>query len=303
MKMKTLIIIVINLNTFSVCSQGLLNMDFDYSNISFEDTAEYKFVKQDTSDIWQIVEPNKQILFIPTIHAYLGKFAIISDTNTYYANNINAWFQFKLLFGEGDSYYITYSQKYDFEENKDGGIIETSYDNGITWQNILFDPLIQSNLEAVQNFYSPEDTINAFQNQPGFTGLQSEIEMVYITFEALDSTRGKTMLLRFSIGTDSVNAQNEGWMLDDFRFGGILKDNIESYKNNGTSIDAYPNPSNEIITVYSYNESIKKLEIISFTGEILLEKLNTNSIEITDRLNGVYLLRINDRYIKKLFIK
>lgn len=301
--MKTLIIIVINLNILLVCSQEFLTMDFAYSYINFEDTAKYKFVKTDTSNIWQIVEPKKQILFIPAIHAYLGKFAIISDTNTYYANNINAWFQFKLLFGEGDSYYITYSQKYDFEENKDGGIIETSYDNGATWQNILFDPIIQSNLEIVENLYSSEDTISVFQNQPGFTGLQSEIEMVYIEFEALDSTRGKTMLLRFSIGTDSVNAQNEGWMLDNFRFGGILKDNIESYKNNGTSIDVYPNPSNKIITVYSPYESIKKLEIISFTGEILLEKLNTYSIEITDKLNGIYLLRINDRYTKKLIIK
>ena len=32
-----------------------------------------------------------------------------------------------------DAYSIQFDYKYDFENSKDGGIIETSYNNGVSW--------------------------------------------------------------------------------------------------------------------------------------------------------------------------
>ncbi len=272
-------------------SQELLNMGWSFNSIiNFEDTTENKYIDIDTSNIWQIVEPDKQILFIPPEHSYLGNYAIIGDTNNFYANNINSSFQFKLLFGDGDFYDIGFSQKYDFEENKDGGIIETSYDNGNTWQNILFDSIIQNNLVDAFNLYNSEDTISSFQNQPGFTGLQSNIESVIIQFDALESLRGDSMLRRFTISTDSVDNQNEGWMLDHFGFSGALRDGIES-NNYGAKIDIYPNPVKNLLEIKTDNE-ITRVKIISLLGITLLEKegLNIKSIDLTGIDTGIYLV-------------
>ncbi len=228
---------------------------------------------------------------IPSTDPYLGKKAIISDTNIYYRNNIQSSFQFRLLLGEGDSYEISFSQKFDFEINKDGGIIETSYNNGVTWQNILFDTLIQNNLEVLYNFYNSEDLISSFQNQPGFTGLQSDLKRVMITFKANKSIHGTTMLLKFSIATDSNDNHHEGWMLDDFRFGGIINDNIETYDFD-EGIQIYPNPVKNVLAVKSTIEDVIRIRIVSLLGITILEEkgIHLNLLDLSGLNPGIYLL-------------
>ena len=304
--MKRLYFLLVLCYSILSYSQELLYMGWPHSSINFEDTTEYKYISIDTSNIWQIIEPDKQILFIPPEYPHLGEYAIISDTNSYYTSNINASFQFKLLGGSGNYYEISFFQKFDFENNKDGGIIETSYDNGITWQNIILDSIIQNNLVDTYNLYSTEDTIISFENQPGFTGLQSDIERVIITFNALESMRGDSMLLKFSIGTDSADAQNEGWMLDDFAFGGIYVYVRESINNNGSRIIISPNPVKDVLEIKSDKKNITSIKIVSLLGTTLLEKngFNLDSIELEGIYSGIYLIVCEDikdnRWIYKI---
>jgi len=71
---------------------------------------------------------------LPSDDPYLGEYAIISDTNDYYPIKIKSSFQFKLLLDCGcDVYSINFSHKYDFDKNKDRGIIESSFNNGLSW--------------------------------------------------------------------------------------------------------------------------------------------------------------------------
>ncbi|MBN2613292.1 MAG: T9SS type A sorting domain-containing protein [Bacteroidales bacterium] len=278
--------------SISFCyAQEILYMGKAFSTINFEDTVEYKYVGIDTKNVWRIAEPHKEILFIPQTHSYLGKYAIISDTNRFYNSNIRASFQFRLFLGEGDSYGISFSQKYDFEKNKDGGIIETSYDNGVTWQNIIFDTIIQNNIENTSNLYGIADKISSLEDQPGFSGLQSDIQSVSITFGADELIRGDIMLLKFSLGTDSNDAQNEGWMLDDFKFSGIETVVIESSINK-TDVKIYPNPVKNVLKIESEDVKITDVKILSISGKKLLEKsgYDIRNIDMTGFHSGMYLV-------------
>lgn len=302
--MKQLFVILISLNTLLISSQEIVDFGFGGSRINFEDTSEYKFVKVDTNNVWIITEPKKQILFLPTNPSYLGKFAIISDTNEFYPVNIKSSFQFKLKLMEGcDGYTLAFSHKYDFESYRDGGIIETSFDNGMNWQNILHDSVINSNLNHVYGLYNLVDTIHSFNNQPGFTGLQSEINNVSISFWSYGHyyLAGDTMLLRFTIKSDSVNNNHEGWMLDEFIFGGFLVEINEIDSDN--SIYVYPTPSNDIIYIKYKNEAIKIAEIISLNGETVFKSYNNNIINTEHIPKGFYLLKINNNHIRKIIIK
>jgi hypothetical protein len=293
--MRNLIIIVLYFNALSIYSQEALNWGY---NLNFEDTSEYKYVGIDTNNIWYITKPQKQILSSPS-------YAIISDTNKYYPKNVKSSFQFKLVFDYGcDAHAIMFWHKYDFEINKDGGIIETSYNNGISWQNIIYDTIIMDNVfDDISGLYNLNDTISSFNNQPGFTGLQSEIKAVSIDFwnYLIYTKELDTMLLRFTIVSDSVDTNNEGWMLDDFVFYSILVGIYE--KEYGNNIYISPNPSNSIITINSPIERIKKVDIISLNGVKIIEEYNTNSICIDKIPAGFYLIKINDKYIEKLLIE
>ena len=104
-------------------AQELLNLGIVNSNINFEDTIKHKYIAIDTQNIWQIDKPEKVILFLPPSSPYLGEKVIFTDTSKYYTSNIESSFQFILYLGEGNTYKILLEHKFDFEPNKDGGII------------------------------------------------------------------------------------------------------------------------------------------------------------------------------------
>ncbi len=60
--MKKILILLLLIPEIISYSQELLVMGYPSSSINFEDTSEYKYVFTDTNNIWQIVEPKKQIL-------------------------------------------------------------------------------------------------------------------------------------------------------------------------------------------------------------------------------------------------
>jgi hypothetical protein len=309
--MRTLIIIIINLSVLSLYSQELLYLGWPHSSINFEDTSEYKYVSNDTNKVWHIGKPQKDILFLPSNHLYLGKYAIVTDAIDCYPDSIHASFQFKLTLGEADEYEISFSHKYDFEENSDGGIIETSFDLGQTWNNILSDPKTQDRITYLNNFYSLTDTISSNNNQPGFTGLQVNITRVIISFLADEDIRGDTMLLRFTITSDSIDTQNEGWMLDYFRFGGIMTYNIESNFSD-VKIQIYPNPIDNLLFINNENNinDIKQIHIINSAGIIIMsnnvDRKKHFMIDLSRLTSGIYYIRFdmtNNEFITKVFIK
>jgi hypothetical protein len=126
-----------------------------------------------------------------------------------------------------------------------------------------------------------------------------------------EDIRGDTMLLRFTITSDSIDMQNEGWMLDDFRFGGIRTYNIES-NNSDVKIQIYPNPGDNLLVIKNEDHlnDIKQIHIINTAGTTIMS-INVNRkkhfmIDLSRFTSGIYYFRfnmINNESITKAFIK
>ncbi|MBN1414677.1 MAG: T9SS type A sorting domain-containing protein [Bacteroidales bacterium] len=287
--------IVCNSQEIFCLGQGLgADLDFEYP-------THYNYVKIDTDHVWFITRAEKEILFADTPN---NKHSLITDTSDYYKNNIKSSVNFKLCFSKCEDYTIMFWHKYDFERNKDGGIIETSHDNGLTWQNIIHDTLIMNNIKDTVRLYNNSDIISSYGDQPGYTGRQSEDKSVRINFYAREYMLEDTMLLRFTISTDSTDAQNEGWMLDDFHFYG--EETAINYRINDIKPLVYPNPASSYINIYDEQKTVDAVKIISLTGETIIEKKGGNicTLNIDSLAAGFYLLvcrnEHNDFHVLKL---
>ena len=287
--MKHILLFLLLVKASIALPQELLHWGLDRV-ISFENTSDYKYILLDTTDIWQIGKPRKDILFLPP-NSPFAENAIFTDTAQYYAVNKKASFQFKLRLDGNDSYYLHFYQKYDFEPNKDGGIIETSHDNGQSWSNIILDTVIMNHIIELR-LYASEDTIAAFENQPGFTGTNASMGSRFIEWEDPGYLMYRdTILLRFSFASDSVETPHEGWLLDEITFGGGLVPIDERKEQQGIQI--YPNPASERINLLYNNQAFSLIEIYSFAGQklISLQGGGMDTIDISTLAPGIYILR------------
>lgn len=110
---------------------------------------------------------------------------------------------------------------------------------------------------------------------------------------------------------NSITITNNGSILLAGNNGVILKDTllIPLYTNNNTfenknDVTIYPNPTNEYLTIKS-SDKIKKVEIMDINGRILLSKNNHSSLDISEYIDGIYIIRIytGNKIIIKSFIK
>jgi len=287
MKKNILILFVAICSFYTALSQEIIE-SFRIA-ITFEYTSQYQFIQFSNDSVWFIGEPEKDRLSLP---GSLGSNAIFTDTIRFYKKSNYASFQFRLRL-VGSIHCFEFYQKYDFEDQKDGGIIETSYDGGNTWQNIIHDENIMNNINPheLYNLYGENDTIAAFGGQPGFTGTFLEGGYFGICWYEYEHYLD-TFLLRFTFASDSADTENEGWLLDDFSFWTPVEDKIRADFNTGKLL-IWPNPAiNEIHLDSGYPARITKIEIYSFLGNLISEKyVYSETIDISDLNPGFYILR------------
>ncbi len=293
--MKNILLFVLFIRTISISSQDLIEVNWGGIELSLENTYEYVFLNISNDSVWKIMEPEKDILYLPTGNPDFGIYAIITDTSLYYRRNLSSYFNFKLRLSSTDKYTFKFYHKYDFEENIDGGIIETSYDDGETWQNILIDENILETLISFNNLYSEDDTISSYNGSPGFTGTLEELTEVTIQFEPNEYIDGETMLLRFTISSDSVDSEHEGWMIDFFSFNGGIQIGIEECKfSHNEEIIAY-NSSMNIIQFRP--DDINDIWLYSIDGKLIMNKKDNciKYIDITNLSKGLYFIICLDK--------
>ena len=76
---------------------------------------------------------------------------------------------------------------------------------------------------------------------------------------------------------------------------------------NTPTISVYPNPASNILNISSTNEKINNIALFTILGQEIL-KLETNNrnqvnVDIEHLNEGVYVLKINNNYAKKVIIK
>ncbi len=118
----------------------------------------------------------------------------------------------------GQSLVITFDHAYQFEFSDDtawdGGVLEVSSDQGESWEDVsnYLDPGYNGTIDSVAN---PINGVEAFTDEsPGYPKMQP------MTLDFGEAFAGKSVLLRFRIGTDSA-AGAEGWSIDNIAVSGI----------------------------------------------------------------------------------
>jgi hypothetical protein len=125
--------------------------------------------------------------------------------------------------------------------------------------------------------------------------LQSSPTNTCIIFQADDNQIYDTILLRFTVSSDSVDNQNEGWMLDYFKFGGIDSD-LNKEISQKAPVKIYPNPAGDFLNIVSKKEDIICVNVTNIYGENVINhnKYDGSTIDVTNLIPGIYFLICQD---------
>jgi hypothetical protein len=263
----------------------------------FDSSAFALFTTIDTSytaNIWQVGPPQKVIFD----NSWTAPNVLVTDTINTYPTNNRSQFQFTVppdLFG-WSVLAIQWNQKLDMESGKDGGIIEYSIDSGATWTNVFNDPY-------TYNFYG-FDTLNQDTLTTGeyaFSGVDSTWKSIWLCFDNnfLFLLTGE-LTVRFTFHSDSVDTQQEGWMIDQFY---VQQTIVHTVKKTETDAQPYLKVYPTATTGRVYIEAeklqefhiIESIELISTDGKIVKTWGTSPTkfyIDIDEQTNGMYYLKV-----------
>lgn len=249
-------------------------------------------IHPDTGNIWQVGTPHKMIFN----KAATVPRALVTDTiNNYPVNNVS---RFTVTIRNYHDFYgvfaIHWKQKLDLEDGIDAGIIEYSKDFGATWNNV------HNTLSTYQFYgYQPanKDTIGG---EYCFTGTDTTWRDIWLCFHStvLFDFGNDTLLVRFSLKSDSSDSGQEGWMIDNLT---IHETFVHPVKEISMTEDlvVYPNTTTGIVNVEHKKNGdihpIRQMELLDADGR-LLKTYGPNYakvvLDISNYPNGQYYLRV-----------
>lgn len=301
---KLLLLLTISLATLQSFAQTVYCV---WDSITFEESYAYIVNGTSNQNIWQIGKPSK-IIFDS---AYSSNSAMVTDTLNNYPLNNNSHFDLKIgEFNFHTSYdcnvFIEIKHKFDTDTLKDGGFITVSYDNGLTWANIIndnatyFEARPDNNGFNGLNLYTENDTL--FNGEYGFSGKSNGWQTTRFAWfnmpmkNTLDFL-GDTMIIRFNFISDDIENNREGWMIDNIKLYSVdLGDGIDEPK--PLEFNLSPNPMNETSMIELTNYREVELSILDIQGRVVRQQtyFNNQSIVINkDELNsGIYFVKLKE---------
>ena len=251
---------------------------------TFEDPAYYYctggsyMVENNPSaaNVWQVCVPNKPIFN----QAASPTHAILTDSTGPYPVNDTSVFILKayIVPTPDDVPAIGGWYKFDSDSLKDFGRIDISYDQGITWTDILSDT-----------------TIYWTTQKPVFTGRVyqwREFSASFMYYPISD-----TVYFRYTFISDNIQTNQQGWMLDDI----YVVDHIEGIHNpdHEAELSVFPNPSKDKVTISGLNSrGLRDVSIFDLLGGLRLHQTlsdGNNQLDIASLADGAYIMRVNMR--------
>lgn len=287
--MKTILsFLLVLFSFFSLFSQELgeffedENNNFDYTIPILMDTGATSY------HVWQIGVPHKPLFdeaaSIPN--------AILTDTINNYPENLDDSFTILLdPMDYGIIYALQWNQKLDLDSAKDFGIIEFSTDTGNTWSNVFDNPF-------VYNFYGfeLENQMNLTDSTYAFSGRDTTWQNVWLCFDYYFYEN--PIQVKFTIQSDSINNNNEGWMMDNFlaHITGVHTINDGEQKE---YLQVYPNVTTGRVFIEARKiddkHKIEKMELFDSSGRLVEtfgESPTKFFIDIDHHSKGNYILKI-----------
>jgi hypothetical protein len=244
-----------------------------------------------SSNIWQIGPPQK-VLFnsaatVPNV--------IVTDTINNYPPGNTSSFSFQVInqFGFQGVLALQWMQKLDLDTNYDGGLIEFSVNDGLTWENAFNNPY-------VYNFYGfnneNHDTLVSGEN--AFSGTDTTWRDIWLCLDLSWLSFQDTAMMRFTLKSDSVDNGREGWMIDNMMahitiVHTLKNDPLPSYLN------VFPNPASNIVHIEAQKlqqfHIIETMELYDAHGRLVESWRNIPTkfwINTEKYANGNYLLKV-----------
>ncbi len=278
-----------------------------YNNFDTQRTLEILIDSTSADTIWQIGTPQKLILNETSSMPN----ALITDTLNTYLTSTEASFVVEMSEYSMQSFpyiQLEWFQKIDFEDGVDGGIIEVSYDGQQTWRNIFSDILYRPEVVGTYQW----DTLH--NQQAGVTGTSALSWMGICWGTAIGNPPDEieSVHVRFKMTTDSIDTQQDGWLMDDFYVGlGVIGNT--SNQANFSKMSIYPNPTaNEIaISVEEVIDEVVDVYVYDNTGRMVYTEKAPLFGEVTHRIDmstlqqGMYYLLMKGEKVqyREKFIK
>jgi hypothetical protein len=252
------------------------------------------YIAPDSSNVWQIGTPQK-VIFDSTA---TQPNAIVTDTINFYPTNDTSRFIAKiwLNFGNWGVFALQWKQKLDMDTSFDGGIIEYSIDTGNTWINVFNNPY-------VYNFYG-YDTLNADTLSGGefaFSGTDTTWKDIWLCFDLswLQQFQwNDTILFRFTLLSDSVNNNKEGWMIDNMLAHITIIHTVKETEQD-RYLNVYPNPASNIVHIQAEKimdfHIIEQMELVDPLGRVVEKWTNIPTkfwFDVSKYNDGLYFLKV-----------
>lgn len=297
---RILLVIVLMFNIKTCIAQITLKQYFDGRDTNANNSI---FINFDTSssNIWQIGKPQK-IIFNS---AATFPNALVTDTlHAYPSNNVS---RFSIGINHGLWSWgigaIQWKQKLDLDAQMDGGIIEYSTDTGTTWHNVFNNPYIY-------NFYG-FDSINKDTLPNGdyaFTGTDTSWKDIWLCFDASYFHTVDTLILRFTLKTDTVDNLKEGWLIDNILFHRTMIHTVVKTIPDSNYLKVYPTITTGIVNILAEKlqryHIIESMQLYDMQGR-LVQQFGISPtkffIDISHHPNGTYYLKINTNLKSQTF--
>jgi len=288
--MKSKLFVIVLLMGATTLNSQTLSQYFDGADTSAWNSL-FIELDPDTSNIWQIGQPQK------TIFDSAATFpnAILTDTMKGYLPDNISRFSFKIQpdFFQFGILALQWKQKLDLDEGHDGGIIEFSLDNGITWQNVFNNPY-------VYNFYGfdPANQDTLVTGEFAFSGTDGSWKDIWLCFDVSFLYLYDSIPFRYTLKSDTVDSGREGWMIDNMLAHMTIIHTVNEKPQNDY-FNVYPTvtrgPVNIKIIKLDDFHIIESMELMSLNGNVAERygpcptKFNIN---ISEHPEGLYYLLI-----------
>ncbi len=284
----TFILCVVQYSTAQYYTQYFDGADTSGWNVIFIETD------SSASNVWQIGAPQKVIFDSAATHPN----AIVTDTVNFYPVNNTSRFIAKIPnnFGSWGVFALQWMQKLDLDASLDGGMIEYTIDSGNTWISVFNNPF-------VYNFYG-FDTANVDTMAGGeiaFSGADSTWKDIWLCFDLSWMQQfqfNDTIMFRFTLSSDSVNNNKEGWLIDNMIAHITLLHTIKE-KEQENYLNIYPNPAGNIVHIQARKmmeyHIIEKMELVDALGRIIDSWANIPTkfwFETGRYESGLYFLKV-----------
>lgn len=265
-------------------------------------------IEPSEGNIWQIGPPQKNLFHSAASVPNL----LVTDTINPYPTNDTSMFSFSVPdeFGNGLGFAaivaVQWKQKLDYDFRKDGGKIEFTLDDGLTWESAFDNPY-------VYNFYGFDganlDTLG--DGQYAFTGTDTTWRDIWLCFDyGLPLYYENDLTLRFTSVSDSLQGSvpREGWMIDNLLCHVTWLHTINKIEGDDVYMTVGPTPTKDRLFIETEHiegpHFIEHMELRNTEGKCVQEWAMSPTkffIDIGHHPTGIYFLHVKTNVKSETF--